>query len=237
MDPIVDYRARTASQITMSRYMSGVYGWMTFGLLITGVVSYVIAASPAMLSLVMSPVGMVLGFGLPLGLVFAMSFGINRMSVAMATMCFLLFAFAEALLFSTIFLRYSIDTIGEVFMITASSFAVLAVYGTTTKRDLTGLGTFLMMAVWGLVISMVVNMFLRSSMVDFGLCAAGVLIFAGLTTYDSQKIRQFAARGDFTSDAAHKFAIIAALQLYLDFINLFLMLLRLVGGGGGRRRD
>lgn len=235
MDPVSQYRSQESASLAISRFMSRVYGWMTFGLLITAGMGFVISSDKALMATLFRSQGlMLLLFLVQLGVVIGLSAGIQRMSVGAATFCFLLYSFLTGITFSTIFLVYSLDSIGQVFAITAGSFAGLAIFGYVTKRDLSGVGSFMIMGLWGIIIAAVVNFFLRSSALDFTLSIASVFIFAGLTAYDVQKLKSFATMGDVDSDMGHKGAIMGALTLYLDFINLFLALLRLLGG---RDRD
>jgi len=236
MDPIVDYRSTQSKSVALSRFMSRVYGWMTFGLLITAVVSYVMGNDPAIMQMVMANRGLFyLLLFVQLGLVFALSAGISRMSVGVVTFLFLLYSFITGIVFSTLFLQYSITSLGQTFGVTAGAFAGLALYGTVKKRDLSAMCSFMVMGLWGVMIALLVNFFLKSSALDFAVSALGVVIFSGLTAWDAQKIRNMGIAGDMDSDAGHKAAIYGALNLYLDFINLFIFLLRFLGGN--RRRD
>jgi FtsH-binding integral membrane protein len=235
MEPVFQSTTSSAA-VNISRFMSRVYGWMTFGLIITSVVSYVIGNDVGLMQTLVMNRGMgiflmVLQFGLVIGL----SAGINRMSVGAATACFLLFSFVTGITFSSLFIAYSIGTLGNVFAITAGSFAGLAIFGYVTKKDLTGVGSFMVMGLWGLIIASVVNMFVHSSALDYALSLVAVVVFAGLTAYDTQKLKNIGGASDSESEAGHKIAILGALTLYLDFINLFLALLRVFGGD--RRRS
>jgi FtsH-binding integral membrane protein len=164
----------------------------------------------------------------PLALVFFLSFRIHKMSVGAAQMTFWIYATLMGISLATIFVIYTGASIAQTFFITAATFGAMSLYGYTTKRDLTGWGSFLFMGLIGLIIASVVNIFLQSSAMSFVISAAGVLIFTGLTAYDTQKIKEIYYVGDDGTVAGRK-AIIGALNLYLDFINLFLMLLRLIG--------
>lgn len=204
-------------------FMAKVYGWMGLGLGLTALVAMVTVQSPALLKLVV--VNPILRFGLiiaQLGLVFYLSARISKMSVGTATGVFLTYAGLSGLTFSVIFLIYTAASIASTFFITAGTFAAMSVIGYTTKRDLTSMGSFLMMGLIGLIIASLVNMFLQSSMLQWMLSVIGVLIFVGLTAYDTQKIKNMAAELDMRSDMAGKAAVMGALTLYLDFINLFL---------------
>ena len=164
----------------------------------------------------------------PLGFVFALSFGIHKMSMTTVQALFWSFAVVMGLSMASIFVVYTGTSIARVFFITSGMFAGMSLYGYTTKRDLTGIGSFLMMGLIGLLIAMIVNIFLESTALHFIISAAGVLIFVGLTAYDTQKIKLIYGEFDDAATATKK-AIMGALTLYLDFINLFMMLLRLFG--------
>ena len=228
-------------------YMGSVYNYMTIGLAITGL----FAIGAFMASVTSNPAGAAaqiregvyltsIGYALfvsplkwavmlaPLGMVFFLSARLNSMTTAGAQIAFWSFAALMGLSLSTIFLVYTGTSIARVFFITAAAFGALSLYGYTTKRDLSAMGTFLVMGLFGLIIAMVVNIFLQSSMMQFIISTAGVLIFSGLTAYDTQRIKEmyFAVQG---SDMIGRTAIMGALSLYLDFINLFTMLLSLMG--------
>lgn len=216
----------------VSVYMRQVYGWMTAGLALTSVVAYAVASSPAVQMAIFSnsliPIILIVA---QFGLVIALSAAIHKMSGTTATGLFLLYSGLTGLTLSSIFVVYPIGSILNAFLSTTGLFLAMTVYGTVTKRDLTGMGNFLMMGLIGIIIASLVNFFLKSSMMDFVISCIGVIIFTGLTAYDTQKLREFgmaAPLGDST--AVRRGAILGALTLYLDFINLFLMLLRLFGG-------
>jgi len=222
----VDARASAVSV-----YMQQVYMWMTVGLGLTAVVAWGTASSPAALRFIFSNTVVLVGLIIAqLGLVIALSAAVHRFSAATATAMFLLYSGLTGVTLSSIFVVYTSGSIANAFLVTAGTFGAMSVYGTVTKRDLTGMGSFLFMGLIGLVIAMVVNIFLKSAMMDFVISGIGVLIFTGLTAYDTQKLRRFgenAPLGDAT--ALRRGAILGALTLYLDFINLFLMMLRLFG--------
>ena len=216
-------------------YMLKVYNLMALGLAITGIAAYAafqFAFADGQLTafgqaIYVSPLKWVVMLA-PLALVFYMSFRINSMSVSAARTTFWVYAGLMGLSLSSIFLIYTGQSITQTFFITAASFGALSLYGYTTKRSLSGMGSFLMMGLFGLIIASIVNIFLQSSALDFAVSAIGVLIFAGLTAYDTQKIKEMYSAYDDATNAGRK-AVMGALSLYLDFINLFLMLLRLVG--------
>ena len=202
--------------------MRKVYVWMALALVITGVTAYGVANSPALLQAILG--NSILFWGLmlgELGLVFAISGAINRLSAATATLLFVLYSVLNGATMSFIFMAYTMSSITSVFFITAGTFAVMAFIGYTTKADLTSMGKILFMALIGLIIASVVNIWLKST---------GVLIFVGLTAYDSQRIKQMLAECDEMDEGAQKMALLGALTLYLDFINLFIYLLRIFGG-------
>lgn len=221
-----DYAMSTAFPALMRK----VFVWMTLALAITGLTAYGVATSPALLSLIFS--SKVTFFGLIIAefaLVFAISGAINRLSLSTATMLFILYSVINGATLSSIFFAFSVATIGKVFFITAGTFGAMALVGYTTKTDLTSMGKLLFMALLGIIIASVVNMFVASSGLDLILSYVGVLVFVGLTAYDTQKIKQMCQAAPDASETTQKLALIGALSLYLDFINLFLYLLRIFG--------
>ncbi len=228
MDQFNPIYPRTADQLAIAQttLIRQVYAWMGGGLLVTALLAMVTLSSPAMLNAVFGNrlvfYGLLLG---ELGLVIAISAAINRLSEATATLLFVLYAALNGVTMSVIFAVYTAESVVSTFVITAATFGAMSAYGYLTKRDLTGWGSFLFMGLIGVVIASLVNIFTRSSAVAWVISAAGVLVFTGLTAYDTQKIKTMAATGA----EGRKPAILGALTLYLDFINLFLMLLRLLG--------
>ena len=215
-------------------HMLSVYNYMASAVLLTGVVSLLFAKSDAVLALVDWQTGRPSGLGYlamfaPLGVVLWMSFGINRISAATAQILYWVYAVLIGISLSTIFLFYTQGSIALTFFATAGAFGGLSLYGYTTKRDLSGMGTFLLMGLVGIIVAMVVNLFLQSNTFSLAIAALGVLIFAGLTAYDTQKIKSIYFQLAGTGDTLRKAAIFGALQLYLDFINMFLFLLRFMG--------
>jgi len=214
-------------------HMLSVYNYMTSGILLTGIVALLFAESGAVFSLFnmatgsLSILGWLVMFA-PLAFVLVMSFGINRLSTGMAQVLYWAFAIVMGVSLSTIFLVYTNASIALTFFATAASFASLSLYGYTTKRDLSGMGTFLLMGLVGLIVASIINLFWMNDTFSLAIAAIGVLIFAGLTVYDTQKIKSmyFELAG---SDFLGKAAIMGALNLYLDFINMFLFLLRFLG--------
>lgn len=210
--------------------MRKVYVWMTLALAITGICAYGVANNPAIVQMIYSGGATIwIIFLIQLGLVWYTSARIDRLSLTTATTLFVIYSAVNGLIFSSIFLLYSTATISKVFFITAGTFAAMAAVGYFTKKDLSKLGSILFMALIGLIIATLVNIFIKSTMFDLILCYVGVLIFVGLTAWDSQKIKQMLAVQPDMSEASQKVALMGALTLYLDFINLFLYLLRLFG--------
>ncbi len=208
-------------------YMLSVYNYMTSAVLLTGVVAFLFANSPLFLPVMTSPLRWLVMLA-PLGFVMALSFGINRMSTQAAQLLFWGFAVVNGVSLSGIFAVYTGASIAETFFATSAAFAGLSLYGYTTKRDLGPIGTFLIMGVFGLIIASVINLFMHSSAMSLIISVLGVLIFAGLTAFDTQKIKNIYIQVA-GSDLIGKSAIMGALTLYLDFINMFLFLLRLMG--------
>lgn len=210
--------------------MRKVYVWMTLALVITGVTAYGVASSPNLMMAIYT--NKILMWGLiiaELALVFGVTAAINKLSLATATMLFILYSVINGAMLSAIFVVYSPMVITKVFFITAGTFGAMAAYGYFTKRDLSSIGKILFMALIGLVIATVVNIFLKSNGFDLILSYLGVAIFTGLTAWDSQKIKVMLAQCEDMDEGAQKIALLGALTLYLDFINLFLYLLRIFG--------
>ena len=220
-----------AQQDASSIFLAKVFNWMAAGLGITGLVAYVTAASGLAVRIINSPLFLVLALG-TLGLVFFLSARIDKIQASTASALFIGYSVLNGLFFSTIFLRYTGASIASTFVITAGMFGAMAVYGLVTKRDLSGWGSFLFMGLIGLIIASIVNIFLKSPGVYWVTSMIGVLIFTGLTAYDVQKIKKMGEEGIMAQgrEAITKGSIMGALALYLDFINLFLMLLRFFGG-------
>ncbi|RFB87870.1 hypothetical protein B5K08_21545 [Rhizobium leguminosarum bv. trifolii] len=230
-------RAQTGEMIDqgLRAYMLKVYNLMALGLAITGVAAYLgfnFAVQDGQLTqfgvlLFQSPLRWVVILA-PLAAVFFLSFRINSMSVAAAQTTFWVYAGLVGLSLSSIFLVYTGQSVVQTFFVTAASFGALSLYGYTTKRDLSAMGSFLVMGLFGLIIAMIVNAFLASSAMQFAISVIGVLIFAGLTAYDTQRIKELYLEADDVAVAGRK-AIMGALTLYLDFINLFMFLLQFMG--------
>ena len=225
---IVDEKEVTGA-MDFPALMRKVYVWMTLALVITGMTAYGVSTSPAILQAIMT--NQVLFWGLmiaEIGLVLWISAGINKLSLTTATLLFILYSVINGVTMSFIFLSYTMTSIANVFFITAGTFAAMAFIGYTTKADLSSMGKYLLMALIGIIIASIVNIFLKNNMFELIISVLGVLIFVGLTIYDTQKIKQMLQYQD-GGEAAQKVALLGALSLYLDFINLFLYLLRLFG--------
>ncbi len=214
--------------------MRNVYLWMTLALGITGVFSYVLAQSGTMLIWLSAHPGTLVFLAVAeLALVILLTAKIQELSFVGATLMFVLYSLLTGVTLSSIFVVYTQETITSTFLITAGTFAAMALLGSVTKKDLSGLGRFFLMALIGLIIASIVNIFVANSRLDWIISIVGVVLFSGLTAYDAQKIQQMLNfYGDGINDQSNKIALLGSLTLYLDFINLFLHLLRLLG-----RRD
>jgi len=222
-------------------YMIRVYNYMAMGVALTGVVAWftfqaAVTTNPAGAIVGLTPFGhAIFGGFVPillifatLGLVMFISFRINRLEPSTALTLFLVYSALVGLMLSSVFLAYTLTSVTRVFFISAASFGALSMYGYTTQRDLSPIGSFLIMGIFGLIIAMLVNFFLKSAQLDFVISTIGVLIFAGMTAWDTQRIKEMYSVTDDGTVTGRK-AIMGALRLYLDFINLFLFLLRLLG--------
>ncbi len=217
-----------AVDVGLRAYMLRVYNYMSVALALSGAVAFFVSTSPAMQQVIFGTPLMWVVFLAPLGLVFFLSARIQKMSATAAQTTFWIFAALMGLSLASIFIAYTPESITRVFFITAGAFAGLSLVGYTTKKDLSGMGTFLIMGVIGLIIAMVVNMFVASSMLRLGISVIGVLIFAGLTAYDTQQIKLMYYEADSEEVAAKK-SIMGALKLYLDFLNMFIFLMHILG--------
>jgi len=222
--------ARSPSQVAAAEasrgFMAGVYRWMTVGLAVTGVVAWYLVANPQLLAQVWGFKWVL--FIAQLGLVVVLSAAVTRLSFGLAAGMFLTYAALTGVTFGVLFYAYTTGSIASAFIITAGAFLALSLYASTTKRDLSGWSTFLFMGLIGVVIASVVQIFWPSPMLNFVTGCAGVVVFAGLTAYDTQKLRAFRLQAGAEGVAA--LSIVGALTLYLDFINLFISLLRVFGG-------
>jgi len=218
---------RAARDAGLRSYMLSVYNYMASGVLLTGIVALLFATSGFAAQVLVTPLRWLIILA-PLGFVMAMNFGLNRMKTSTLQALFWAFAVSMGLSMSSIFLVYTGVSIAQTFFAVAAGFAGLSLYGYTTKRDLSGLGTFLIMGVVGLLVAMLINLFLQSTAMMMAISAIGVLLFAGLTAYDTQKIKSMYAYVAGT-DMMGKVVIMGALNLYLDFINMFTFLLQFMG--------
>ena len=217
-------------------YMLGIYNYMVTGLAITGFVAYGLslmlvdgAGQPTQLAMTLfgTPLKWVVMLS-PFAFILAMNFGLQKFSVQTLGVLFFAFSAIMGVSLTSIFLVYTGTSIAQVFFITAATFGAMSIWGYTTKRDLSGMGSFLMMGLIGIIIAMIVNIFLQSSMMSFVISVIGVIVFTGLTAYDTQRLKEYYVAG-IQGDAAAKTSIMGALSLYLNFINLFIMLLSLLG--------
>jgi len=219
--------ARAGYDAGLRRHMLSIYNYMASGVLLSGVVAMLFASSGYAAQVLTTPLRWVIMLA-PLGFVMAMSFGIHRMRTSTVQILFWAFAVAMGLSLSSIFLVYTGASIATTFFATAAAFAGLSLVGYTTKKDLSGMGSFLIMGVVGILVAMLINLFLQSSVMQLAISALGVLIFAGLTAYDTQRLKQeyYQLAG---TDFAGKAVVMGALSLYLDFINMFQFLLSFMG--------
>lgn len=221
------------SKALAKTFMSNVFAWMGIALALTAFTAYYFASSPELISLLVKETGMtMLGWVVmlaPIGFVLAMSLGFQRFSVGTLTILFGVYAVLMGASLSFILLIYTSASIFQTFAVTAGMFGIMAVVGYTTKTDLTKFGSILMMGVIGLVIASLVNMFMKSQTFDYIISFIGVLIFTGLTAYDVQALKRIGTGAEYGAESTRKLVILGALRLYLDFINLFLFLLRFMG--------
>jgi len=220
------------AQVQVNEFIRSVYNWMAIGLGLTGVVAFYVSNSETLMKLIFG--NQIIFFGLIIGelvLVFTISARVHKMQASTATSLFVLYAALNGATLSAIFLIYTSSSITSTFFICAATFIASSIYGMVTKRDLTSMGQFMFMGLIGIVIASVVNLFVRSSGMSLVVSYIGVVVFVGLTAYDTQKLRTMALSqpAGIDSGTVRKGAILGALTLYLDFINLFLMLLRILG--------
>ncbi len=223
---------QTRTQVLVNDFVRSVYNWMAIGLGLTGAVAFAVANSPTILQVVYG--NQILFFGLiiaELVLVFSISARVNKMQASTATGLFLLYAGLNGVTLAFVFLVFTASSIASTFFVCAATFVACSIYGWTTKRDLTSMGSFLFMGLIGIIIASVVNIFVKSSAVATIVSYVGVLVFVGLTAWDTQKLKSMAMSqpDGLEAGVVRKGAILGALSLYLDFINLFLMLLRIMG--------
>lgn len=226
---IVDAPGKPLESLQLNAVMRNVYGWMTMGLLVTAAVALAVSNSGFFPSQGM----MIIAIFAQLGIVIGLSWAINRISATTAGMLFFVYSALTGFTFSILFLVFSLGSIAAAFLSTAGVFGAMTVYGLTTKTDLTKFSSYFMMGLFGLIIASIINIFLGSGPLDFIISIFGVLLFTGLTAWDTQRIAAMAAarKMKVDSDDTLKFSIMGALTLYLDFINLFIFMLRIFGGG------
>lgn len=222
----IQSRSREA---VVSKVFRNVYLWMCGALVVTALSAYYVASHPGVMAMIFG--NQLLFWGLIIaefGLVIGLSAAINKISALTATLMFLLYSVINGITLASIFLIYELGSIGTTFLITAGTFGVMAVYGTVTKKDLSKIGSLCIMAVIGLILATVVNLFLKNTMFDMIISGIGVIAFVGLTAYDAQAIKAM-LYGAEENDTTNKIAVLGALSLYLDFVNMFLYLLRFFG--------
>ncbi len=232
LDRASGFPTSTATAERVTTFLRSVYGWMCAGLAITAVVAYMIASSPALVGALVSNHLLFLAlFLVQLGLVFFLSARVDKLAPGTATLLFIAYSALTGVTFSVILLAYTGASIATTFVVTAGMFGALALYGTTTARSLAGVGQFVFMGLIGLVLASLVGMFWRNAALEFLISVVGVIVFTGLTAWDAQRLKQMATQ--IPQAQLGSYAILGALSLYLNFINLFLFLLRFMGG----RRD
>ena len=219
--------------LAISKFISRTYGWMFLGLLVTAGVSFAVASSESAIRMIIENRGVfMIAILLEFGLVMFLTAAQQRLTAMQATLGFLAYSALNGVTLSVVFLAYTMTSVANVFLICAAMFGGLSLFGTVTKRDLTGMGSFFMMGLWGMILVGLVNMFVQSSALSLGMSVVGVLVFSGLTAWDAQRIKALAFHyvgGGYGNAAESKGSIYGALSLYLNFINLFLSLLRLFG--------
>jgi FtsH-binding integral membrane protein len=232
MDSVPIRQTQTQSQVIVNSFIRSVYNWMAIGLALTGFVAYYVSNSQTMQNIIFG--NPMVFYGLIIGelvMVFYLSARVNKMQASTATALFVLYAALNGATLSAVFLAYTKSSITSTFFVCAGTFVAGSVYGWTTKKDLTSFGSFLFMGLIGIIIASVVNLFLKSSGMSMIISYIGVFLFIGLTVYDTQRLKNMALTqpAGLEAGVVRKGAIIGALSLYLDFINLFLMLLRIMG--------
>lgn len=231
MEELKNLTTNYASKAAQSSLLRSVYIWMTLALVITGLVALYVSRSYQLIQMIATnSVAFWVLLIAELALVWSLSARIHKISFATATVMFIVYSILNGITLSFIFLVYTMSSIASTFFITAGTFGVMALYGYVTKSDLTRIGNLCIMALIGVIIATVVNIFWQNSIMDFAISCIGVLLFVGLTAYDSQKIKQLLSGDDIEiNETTQKIAVLGALSLYLDFVNLFLYLLRLLG--------
>jgi uncharacterized protein len=225
-----EYQAELAAQRT---FMARVYGWMTIGLLATALTALVVAASPEIMRTIFGAGGFWILVIAELGIAYTFRLALRSVPVGLAVGMFIVYSVLTGATLAIVLLIYKLSSVAATFFITAGMFAGISAYGYVTKRSLDSIGSFCIMALWGLIIATVVNIFMQSNGMSWLLSVAGVVIFTGLTAYETQKFKQAYAEGGSGSEMNRKIALLGAFELYLDFVNLFLYMLRFLGS----RRD
>jgi len=220
----IEYRSRE-QELTVGQFFNSVYAWMCAGLALTAVVSYLVAQSGRVF---LTPGLLIISFIVQIALVMVIGRAINRISAPVATALFLVYAALNGVTLSVLFLLYTKVALASTFIVTAGAFGAMSLYGYTTKRDLTRIGSFLFMALIGLVLASVVNIFLHSTMMAWIVSWVGVVVFVGLTAWDTQKLKMIALQTGDNPALANRLAVVGSLTLYLDFINLFIFLLQVM---------
>lgn len=227
---------KTQALPVVKTFMATVFIWMTLAMIVTAVTAFLFASSPELISTLRTPAGGLSGLGwivmlAPIGFVLLMSMGFQRLSPAIMSLLFITFSVLMGMSLSFVFFVYTTSSVFQTFLVAGGMFGVMAILGYTTKTDLTRFGSIMMMGLFGIIIAMVVNMFLGSSTLEYIISIIGVLVFTGLTAYDVQKLKKIGAGAGMNAGDANvrKLSILGALTLYLDFINLFLFLLRFMG--------
>ncbi len=217
-------------QMVMPAIMRRVYTWMTLALVITGLTSYVVAHNQTLINLIFGSRWVFFGLIIAeLAVVIWLSARLFRISLTAGTLLFIAYSILNGATLASIFICFTAASLAKTFFICAGTFLVMSIYGTVTKTDLSSIGKLLIMALIGLILATVVNLFLRSSGLEMIISYVGVLVFVGLTAWDTQKIRAILSDADYADETTHKIALMGALSLYLDFVNMFLFLLRIFG--------
>jgi len=219
----------TADTVTLAQFFNTVYAWMASGLALTAVVAWWVFTQRSVMMSIFQPGMLLVLFLIELGLVWTISGAIQKINSTLATVLFLVYSAINGLTLSAIFMVYTPASLASTFAVTAGAFGAMSVYGFVTKRDLTSLGSMLFMALIGLILASLVNLFWANPVLYWLISYVGVLIFVGLTAYDTQKLRYIAMQVGSDREMANRMAIYGALNLYLDFINLFILLLRIMG--------
>jgi len=231
----IDYAGRTDAIPVAKTFLSGVFMWMGLALSITALVSWMFASNPSLMNILFDPqtgsmnmMGWIVMLA-PLGLVLLMSMGFQKLSASSLVLIFIIYSALMGMSLSFIFMVYTLPSIASTFVITAAMFGFMGILGYTTKTDLTKFGSIMMMGLVGIIIASVVNLFMQSETMQYVISFIGVLVFTGLTAYDVQKLKRIGSEISLGTEVARKVTIMGALTLYLDFINLFLFLLRFFG--------